>query len=128
LSPSLIESLDVVCVMTHVKEIDKNLRRLKELVEIKSMSNEVGKVEKNVPFEWDPVSDKIVQKTGFFILEKVSKRTGIPIKELENELSLRTMLLQTMANRNMQDFDKVNEVIKTYYLEKNKVLKEFGII
>ncbi len=128
LSPSLIESLDTVCVMTHVKEIDKNLRRLKELVEIKSMSNDIGKLDKNTPFEWDPVSDKVTQKSGFYLFEKVSKRTGITIQELNRELELRTMLLQTMANRKIQDFEQVNDVIKRYYLDKNIVLKDFRII
>jgi archaeal flagellar protein FlaI len=128
LSPSLIESLDVVCVMTHMKELDKNLRRLKELVEVKGMSNDIGKVDKNTPFEWDPISDKIIQKSQFYLFEKVSKRTGITIPELNRELELRAMLLQTMANRKIQDFKQVNEIIKEYYLDKNKVLRQFRLI
>ena len=128
LSPSLIESLDVVCVMTHVKELDKNLRRMKELVEIKGMPSEIGKVEENIPFEWDPITDKIIQKGNFILFEKVSKRTGVPIPELNKELELRAMLLQNMANRKIQDFDKVNQVIKEYYIDKNKVLREFRIL
>ncbi len=128
LSPSLIESLDIVCVMTHVKETDKNLRRMKELVEIKSMANDIGRVEKNVPFEWDPVSDKIVQRSDFFLFEKISKRAGTPIAELVKELELRAMLLQTMANRKIQDFKSVNDIIKEYYLDKYKVLRTFKII
>jgi len=128
LSPSLIESLDVVCVMTHKKEKDKNIRRMKELVEIKSMSNDIGKVDQNIPFKWDPISDKIIQQTGLFLFEKINKRTGKPVQELNRELELRAMLLTAMANRKIQDFKQVNQIIKEYYLDKNKVLKEFGII
>jgi flagellar protein FlaI len=128
LSPTLIESLDVVCVMTHVKELDKNLRRMKELVEIKSMSEKKGDVEKNIPFTWDPVTDKVSQTSAFYLFYKISKRTGIKIDVLMRELSLRTMLLQAMANRKIQEFQQVNEVIKAYYIDKKRVLKEFGII
>ena len=128
LSASLIESLDIVCVMTHVKETDKNIRRLKELVEIISASEEIGKVEKNIPFEWDPVTDEIIQKKGLYLLNKISKRTGKSPEELTREIERRTMLLQVMANRKMQDFKEVSQVIKEYYLNKEKVLNDFGII
>jgi archaeal flagellar protein FlaI len=128
LSSSLIESLDVVCVMTHIKEADRNLRRLKELVEIKSMSNDVGKLEKNIPFEWDPVSDNIIQKSGFLVFEKLAKRSGLPIQELYRELERRTMLLQIMSNRKILDFEEFNDIIKDYYLDKKKVLSDFGIV
>jgi len=126
LSSSLIESLDVVCVMTHKKETSTNIRRLKEVVEIQSISND--NLQSNKPFEWDPVSDKIVQKTGLYLFQKISKRTGESIENLNRELGLRAVLLQTMANRKIQDFKQVNDVIKAYYLDKNKVLKAFRII
>ncbi len=126
LSPSLIESLDIVCVMTHMKESDRNIRRMKELVEIQSVT-EKG-MTFNIPFEWNPVNDKIEQKRGLYILTKISKRSGKPINELERELELRTMLLQTIANRNIQDFKEVNEIIKEYYIDPQKILREFGIL
>lgn len=126
LSASLIESLDVVCVMAHHKESTRNIRRLKELVEIQNVS-EQG-INYNVPFEWDPVNDKVIQKKGFYLLEKISKRTGISINELNREIEQRAMLLQTLANRKIQDFKLVNNVIKEYYVNKNKILKQFGII
>jgi flagellar protein FlaI len=128
LSPSLIESLDIVCVMVHLKEADKNLRRLKELVEIVSMSDEAGKVNKNIPFEWDPVVDKVIQKAGLYLFQKISKKTGITVEELNAELEQRGMLLQALANRKIQEFKEFNAVVRDYYIDKKKVLKEFGVI
>ncbi len=128
LSPSLIESLDVVCVMTHLKESEKNIRRLKQVVEVVGMSMEIGKVESNIPFEWDPVSDRITQKTGFHLSQKIQKRTGITIEQLNQELEIRARVLQTLANRQIQDFRRVNEVIKEYYLDKKQVLSKLGIL
>ncbi|MEM4397301.1 MAG: type II/IV secretion system ATPase subunit [Candidatus Woesearchaeota archaeon] len=128
LSPSLIESLDAVCVMSHLKEMDKNIRRLKELVEIKTTNNEFGKIDKNIAFEWDPVSDKILQKSGFYSFEKISKKTGQSFAYLNRELELRTILLQILANRKIQDFESVSEIIKEYYLDKEKVLRKYRVI
>ena len=126
LSPSLIESLDIVCVMTHMKESDRNIRRMKELVEIQTVTEQGMKF--NIPFEWNPITDKIEQKRGLYILTKISKRSGRSVQELERELELRAMLLQTLANRQIQDFKEVNQIIKEYYIDKEKVLREYGII
>jgi flagellar protein FlaI len=128
LSPSLIESLDIVCVMTHLKETNKNYRRLKEVVELKSISNDTGSVEFNIPLEWDPVTDKYLQKSQFFLLEKIKKRTGLTIEELNKEINERAKLLQVLADRKIQDFKTVNEIIKEYYLDKDKILHQYRII
>ncbi|MBT3721313.1 type II/IV secretion system ATPase subunit [archaeon] len=125
LSASLIESLDVVCVMTHLKESQRNIRRMKELVEIQSVT-EKG-LSFNIPFEWNPINDKVEQKRSLYLLTKISKRSGKQIPELERELQVRTILLQAMANRKIEDFKEVNDIIKAYYLNSKKVLSEFGI-
>ncbi len=126
LSPSLIESLDIISVMTHMKTASRNLRRLKELVEIQRVSDQ--EMSYNIPLQWDPRTDKITQIKGFYLLDKMSKKTGMSVQNLNREIEVRAMLLQTMANRKMQDFKQFNEVVKEYYTDKNKVLKEFGII
>ncbi len=126
LSPALIESLDIVCVMTHKKEMDKNIRRMKELVEIQEVTN-TG-LNFNIPFEWDPATDKIQQKKTLSLLAKISKRTGKNVKDLAKEIELRAMLLTAMSNRKETDFKRVNDVVKEYYLDRNKVLREYKII
>ena len=126
LSPSLIESLDIVCVMTHHKESTKNIRRLKELVEIQSVKDQV--VTHNIPFAWDPFTDKVEQKKGLYILQKISQRAGITIDVLNRELQLRAMLLQTLANRKMTDFKQINLIIKEYYIDPEKILREYGVL
>ncbi|MBD3203264.1 type IV secretion system protein VirB11 [Candidatus Woesearchaeota archaeon] len=128
LSPSLIESLDIVCVMSHLKDSDKNIRRLKQLVEIQSKTQSSEKVQKNIPYEWDPVSDKILQKTELSLFSEISKDSGISIEELKNELSLRTKLLSQMAMMKMKDFKEINEIIKEYYIDKEKVLSRLNLI
>ncbi|MBU0757891.1 MAG: type II/IV secretion system ATPase subunit [Nanoarchaeota archaeon] len=128
LSPSLIESLDIVCVMSHLKETDKNIRRMKELVEITGKQKEIGKVEQNMPFEWDPVHDRIVSKSYPTVFQKISKESGQEIDKLNKELQVRTMLLNKIAETQISDFKEINEIIKGYYVNKVKVLRSFGLI
>jgi archaeal flagellar protein FlaI len=127
LSPSLIESLDIVCVMTHKKELDKNIRRLKELVEIQRLDKDLGSVQTNIPFTWDPISDTIKQMSAYYFFHKISKSTGKSIQSLELELKRREILLTILAQKKMQDFKTVNKIVKEYYLSREKILKEFGI-
>jgi flagellar protein FlaI len=127
LSPSLIESLDVICVMVHVKEINKNFRRLKQLVEI-TETQENKEIGKNISFEWDPVSDEVIQISNSTLLEKISQDSGISIDELRNEIKMRTMLLQRIVEMRIMDFKEISNIIKKYYLNKNEVLKKFNLI
>ncbi|MFQ5474263.1 MAG: type II/IV secretion system ATPase subunit, partial [Candidatus Nanoarchaeia archaeon] len=59
LSPTLVESLDIVCVCNHVKTQDKNMRRLAEVDEILEVEAGLGKARKNVLFKWDALKDVI---------------------------------------------------------------------
>lgn len=128
LSPSLIETLDIVCVMTHKKELDKNYRRMKELVEIQEASNNIGSIKSNMPFTWDPVNDEINQVTPFYVLHKISKNTGTPVKELERDIAQREKLLTMMVEREEVEFKVVNEIVKDFYLSKEKLLERYGLL
>lgn len=129
LPASLIESLDLVVVTTHVKTPEKSFRRVTEVVEI--IEVEAGKgtegVKSNTLFEWEPVKDVFKYNNKSVILQKISKNTGIPVKELENELKTREKLLKKMADQNIVNFKQVSEIFNSYYKDKKSVLKKFGI-
>ncbi len=126
LSPSLIESLDVIAVVTHVKTLERNIRRLKELKEIIRVE-ENNKVTSNTVFEWDPIGDKIKYSGKSIMLEKISRRTGISIAELQKELKRRAVLIQKMYDQKIFDFKKVNEIINAYYKDPDALMKRFNL-
>lgn len=126
LSPSLIESLDVIAVVTHVKTLDKNIRRMRELNEIITVE-ENNKVASNTVFKWDPIKDVISFSGNSVMLEKISRRTGISVKDLQKEMKTRAVLIQKMYDQKIFDFKKVNEIINAYYKDPNSVLRRFNI-
>ncbi|MBN1502988.1 Flp pilus assembly complex ATPase component TadA [Candidatus Woesearchaeota archaeon] len=128
LSPSLIESLDIVCVMTHLKEVDKNIRRIKQLVEVQSVEREIGQVNKNIAFTWNPVNDTIDQSGELTMIQKISQKTGASVEELTNEIETRARLLEIMAEQKIEGFKSVNEIIKSYYVKRDLVLKKFNLL
>ena len=127
LSPSLVSSLDIVVVVTHVKTPEKSFRRMKEFVEIINVAEEVGKVNSNQLFAWDSVHDKFIFNNKSVMLQKISGRTGVPIKELETEIKRRASLLTKMLDQGIVDFKDTSKVINSYYKDRAATLKSFKI-
>lgn len=127
LPPTLVESLDIVCVTSHVKGREMNIRRLIELDEIIEVKPEVGKAEMNKLFTWDPAKDVIVFNGKSNVFRKITERTGISESKLLEELSIRTKLLKKMTEMDIIDFKKVNEITNNYVKNREVVLKEFKI-
>ncbi len=129
LPASLIESLDIVAVTTHIKTPEKSFRRMTEMVEIIEVSAGGGMegIKSNKLFEWDPAKDNFKFNGNSVVLKKVNKNTGTPISELEAEVKIRQKLLQKMADQKIAGFKEVAEIINSYYKDKKSVLKRFGL-
>jgi len=127
LSASLVSSLDAVIVVTHIKTPEKSFRRMKEFVEIINVSEEIGKVNSNTLFEWDSAKDKFTFNDKSVLLQKISKRTGFKISELEAEIRRRAALLAKMLEKGVLDFRETAKIFNSYYKDKEGTLKQFGL-
>ena len=128
LSASLVESLDVVCVITQAKVQNKEVRRIKEIVEIISVKEDLGGLETNTPFVWDPRNDKFYIKAESKVFEKIVLHRGISLEKLNREFDLRTKLLMALYRNNIVGFKEVYDIINAYYKTPELVLKKFNII
>ena len=126
LSPSLVETLNVVCVMVQTQVGGKPVRRLKEVVEIIRVPSE-GNAIVNIPFARDPAKDIFFYKTDSKMLDKISKEHGIPKQILLTEWQRRINLLMAMYRKKMFGFKEVYEVINEYYKTPQEVLRRFGL-
>ena len=81
LSPSLLNILDGVCIMTHAIVNKQATRKLKEIVEIVNVTPE-GVAITNTPFVWNSAQDQFYFKRNSKIFEKISKRYGISMEEI----------------------------------------------
>ncbi len=128
LSPTLVESLDVICVVTNIKEMDKSKRRLKQVSETIEVSTTLGRVSSNTLFEWEAASDKFNRRGKSVVFEKLSKRTGIPVDTLEKDLAIRTKLLATLAAQDITNFKDVSAILNAFYQDRENLLKKFKVI
>lgn len=124
LSPSLIESLDLLIVLTNAKEKGKSARRVKEIVEIQSVDSKTGTAHTKESFSWIPSDDVFRDSiTDSDILRRISFQEGIPYQQLMNELEIRKKVLDWMKKHNIFQFDEVCRLINLYYKDKKTVMR-----
>ncbi len=126
LSPTLVNVLDCVCIMTHALVNKEETRKLREIVEIVNV-NPKGVATTNTPFMWNPAEDNFYFKRNRTIMGKISKRHGLSIEELEIEFRKRVALIYKLHQKGIFKFKEVQEIINKYYKKPESVLKEFGV-
>ena len=126
LSPSLLNVLDAVCVMTHAIVNKQETRKLKEVVEIINVNNE-GVALTNTPFVWDPAEDQFYFKRNSKVFEKIRKRYGLDAETLDIEFRKRVQLIYKLYQYKIFGFEEVQDIVNEYYKKPQAVLKRFGI-
>lgn len=126
LSPTLLNVLDCVCIMTHAIARKQQTRKVKEIVEIINVTSE-GVAITNTPFIWDPIEDQFYFKKDSKIFEKITKRYGIRKEELDLEFKRRVQLLYNLYTQGISGFEEFQEVITQYYKKPKEVLMKFGV-
>jgi archaeal flagellar protein FlaI len=126
LSPTLVNTLDCVAIMTHAIVRKKETRRLREIVEIINTKSD-GTAFVNTPFVWNPSQDVFYYKKESKVLEKISVRYGVPVKSLQDEFMKRAKLLYNLYQRRIFEFDQIKKVVNDYYRNPEAVLRQYGI-
>ena len=126
LSPTLLNVLDCVCIMTHAIAKKQETRKLREIVEIINVTND-GVALTNTPFVWNPSDDQFYFKKNSKIFEKIAKRYGIRTEELDLEFRKRVQLIYKLYKTKIFGFKQVQDIINQYYKKPEEVLRKFSI-
>lgn len=126
LSPSLVNELDAVVIMTHAIVDGKESRKLREIVEVIDVSPG-GTAKTNTPFMWNPSKNNFLFKKDSRIFEKIQKKHGIPIDKLYSDFDKRIKLIYEMYNRKINSFGEIQRIINDFYKNPNDVYSRFGI-
>lgn len=125
LSPTLVNSLDAVAVMTHAIVNKQETRRLREIVEIVDVDPE-GIAKTHTPFSWNPAKDAFYFKTESKVFEKIMKRYGLTKEEILKEFELRTKLVFALYKQKIFDFTTVQKIINDYYKNPEKTVEKYS--
>lgn len=127
LSPTLVNALDAVIIMSHALIKKKESRRLRRVVEIVDVTPD-GVAMTNIPFMWNPKDDTFYFKTESKVFEKISERYGLEKEKLLEEFKLRTRFLFQLFKRKITDFNAIQKIINEYYKNPKAVLRRYRII
>ncbi|MBU0959155.1 MAG: type II/IV secretion system ATPase subunit, partial [Nanoarchaeota archaeon] len=127
LSPTLLNVLDCVCIMSHAIVQKQQTRKLREIVEIINITPD-GIALTNTPFVWNPSDDKFYFKKNSKIFEKIAKRYGLELEEIDIEFRRRVKILYQMYKHNIFKFGEVRDIINKYYKKPEDILQQFGIV
>jgi flagellar protein FlaI len=126
LSPTLIESLDVITVMIHAREKSKSARRMKEVVEIESVDTKTQEVKTRTIFRWDPITDNYSKVGESIKIEKVTLAKGGDLEYAKREIERRKRILDWMRYKNIRDYVEITKLINLYYKEPRKLMEMIG--
>lgn len=126
LSPTLLNVLDSLCIMTHAIVNNQETRKLREIVEVVNVDPD-GTALTNTPFIWNSMEDKFYFKRESKLFQKISKRYGLKPEELFTEFRRRAELLYKFYKRGIFRFHEVQELVNEYYKKPEQVLQKFGV-
>jgi archaeal flagellar protein FlaI len=126
LSPTLLNMLDCVCIMTHAVANNQETRKLREIVEIVNI-NPDGTAIINTPFSWNPSDDKFYFRKDSRLFQKISSRYGMRVEELNEEFRRRVQILFQLYRRGISGYEEVQNIINKYYKRPAEVLQQLGI-
>jgi flagellar protein FlaI len=113
----LFQSLDVVAFQGQVQVHGKRARRVRSIVEILDVEKETKNLLTNNVFQWDPGRDEFNFTGRSFILENISRETGIPMKTLKEELKRKQRFIELMDKKNLTYYKDVSAAISSYYID-----------
>jgi flagellar protein FlaI len=128
LSPSLVDTLDLIIVMIHAREKGESARRVKEIVEIESVDVETGKARTSDVYRWSPNEDKFNFKGVSWLLQETAAHKGVEVIELVKEIQRRKKILELMQQKGITNYKDVVAVLSEYRKNPEKVLKDYRII
>src|SRR3989338_9156884 len=105
LSPTLLNVLDCVCIMTHAIVKKQDTRKLREIVEIINVTPD-GIALTNTPYVWNPKDDQFYFKKNSKIFEKIAKRYGLTMNELDLEFKRRVQIIYKLYQQKIFEFKK----------------------
>ena len=126
LSPMLVNSLDVMAIMTHAIVEGKETRRLREIVEIIKVQPD-GTALTNTPFNWNPADDMFYFKRDSKVFDKIAHKFGVPIKDLYKEFEIRTKLLYALFQNKVLGYEEVQRLINDYSKDPEAVLRKYNV-
>ncbi|MFP4546434.1 MAG: type II/IV secretion system ATPase subunit, partial [Methanomassiliicoccales archaeon] len=120
----LFQSLDVVAFLGHVAYDKKRVRRIKGITEVLGVEKETNNLLTSETFKWDPRDDGFRFSGRSYVLEEISKETGIDLQDLYGEIEHKKRYLERMNESDIVHYREVSKAIRSYNADPEKAYRE----
>ncbi|MHC1582770.1 MAG: ATPase, T2SS/T4P/T4SS family [Candidatus Syntropharchaeia archaeon] len=118
---TFMDNLNIALIQQAVYRKGKFLRRCTSIEELEGYYEDAGGIVTRAVFQWDPGMDRHFFRgmNNSYILEnKIAERLGYEDKrQIYEDMMFRARIIARMAELNITDYFKVNEIIRNFYLK-----------
>lgn len=118
----MISAIDFIIMQNRIYKSDGvSIRRISEVDEV--VGREEGTIQLNKLFQWNPETDEIENISVMSnALRAIGDMRGLSVKELNEEISKRKLVLDFMVSNGIRDIYNVNKFIEIYYMNSENLL------
>ena len=106
----------------------RGIRRVFQMGEfIPSEEEGLPTVRPNILYRWKPMTDEIVEHSSSIrLFEELSRHTGMTLSQIDQDILIKSKILDWMVKSNVRYVDDVGEVIRKYYIDTDSVVEMIG--
>jgi len=117
---SLIAELGFTTVQTVATVDGEEVRRCKEIYEVIDLDADINKLHYRSIYEWDPKTDRMIEKGDSNIIKKFRKAGKSPDEAIAN----RKQVLRYLVNNDITDYGPVSSIIRSFMRSPEDVLEQ----
>jgi flagellar protein FlaI len=125
LSPSLIETLDLIMLIKRIRRDGTYIRRITGLYEVLGYEKRTG-IDTNKVFSWNPENDEYVIENKSILLQNIADQSGIEHEKVKKDLRHKQHVLNYMQEEQIKHYREVGDIISRYYSEPKEIMKKVG--
>lgn len=125
LSPSLIETLDAIMLISRIRRGDTYVRRIKGIYEVEGYDKRKG-IDANKVFGWNAENDEYVVENNSMLLKEIVEETGMGEEEIQRDLVNKQHVLSWMQEEQHKHYRKVGDIISRFYSDPESILEKAG--
>jgi archaeal flagellar protein FlaI len=120
---TMLATLGAIAVQIQARVGERNVRRLREIVEITGIDPQSGDLLTNNVFVWDPATDRHRYLGGSHVLSRFQARRGLSDEALEREWEDRTAVIEWMVRTDLRTLKQVVAVVSEYQSNRKQLLE-----
>jgi len=121
---TLVENLDAIAIVRKMVLSNVSLRRTISVSEMLGWDDEKNDFKIHEVFRWDAQKDFQGYTGNSFLLKEIADQWGYSMKEINQELKKRKVIIDYMVRKNIRTYEDVSRIILNYFSDPEAVYRK----